>query len=55
MMLDYEEELKKFRPSLEVEDIEGGRFVCVKDGRHGIPRVRDFTGAASTPCAVRFR
>ncbi|MBU3878692.1 hypothetical protein HGO97_023120 [Faecalicatena sp. AGMB00832] len=22
MMLDYEEELKKFKPSLEVEDIE---------------------------------
>lgn len=25
-MLDYEEELKKFKPSLEVEDIEDGVY-----------------------------
>lgn len=25
-MLDYEEELKKFQPSLEVEDIEGAVY-----------------------------
>ncbi len=25
-MLDYEEELKKFKPSLEVEDVEGAVY-----------------------------
>ena len=41
--------------SMRFTQLQCKEVICVKDGRHGIPRVRDFTGAASTPCAVRFR